>query len=56
MGEIIKYITENFADLIKDSVFAIIGVVLGIIFTPKSDSSQTSNGSSIQQTMQIIYP
>jgi len=50
-----QYITENIDGIIQDTVFAFIGVMLGLLVTPKSNNSQTSNGSSVQNTKQVIY-
>lgn len=55
MTAIVQHITNNTANIIQDMIFAFIGVLLGILFTPKSNNPQTGNGSSIYQTMQIIY-
>ncbi|QMV42664.1 hypothetical protein [Cohnella cholangitidis] len=54
MTAIINYITTNSTGIIQDSIFAFIGVFLGILFSPKSDAPHTGNGTSIHQTIQFI--
>lgn len=44
----------DIVDIIKDTVFCILGVVLGLIFTPKDSHQAVSNGSTIQQTLLFI--
>ncbi|MBC2580585.1 hypothetical protein [Clostridium sp. DJ247] len=49
INPVISYISQNAADIIKDIIFAFIGVFLGIVFTPKdSDQTRSSNITLVQ--------
>ncbi len=54
MTAILEHITNNPAGIIQDTIFAFVGVLLGILFTPRSNNPQNGNGTSVHQTMQFI--
>lgn len=56
MGHAIaEYFIKNYSDLIKDTVFLFLGAIVGLWLTPRDNNPRTSNGSSLNQTLNVIY-
>ncbi|KUP25803.1 hypothetical protein [Paenibacillus sp. DMB5] len=54
MSQITNYILNNSSGIIQDTIFAFVGVLLGLIFTPKNNNPDITNGTSVTQIQQII--
>ncbi len=54
LNSITAYITSNIGNIVNDTVFAFIGIVLGFIFTPKDSNPSRSNETSKKKTLVAI--
>lgn len=53
-NSVINYLSTNIGNLISSGIFCILGVVLGILCTPKDPNPYRNSGISISQTQIII--